>query len=329
MRETGQYLLSWSVMLFGYSLGSRIAPRGGATIMELRHLRYFAAVGDALSFTKAAEALHLAQPSLTRQIQDLETEIGVRLLNRSKRQVSLTPEGRSFLSDAKRVLAHSVDIVESVQRLSRHETSALNIGYVANLFPPPLPVALAVFQRKFPTVSINLFDMTYGDQFRAIEEGKIDLGFVGSKKTIEERGLEFRSIGVDKIVVALRKGNALQKKAVVKLKDLRTMFFVGMSEESYPGYRDWLTTTCREEGFAPKVLQDVDIERMVIQAVGAGLGVALLPEQVKKLPHENVVFRPLVPAVLTESCIAWKSENTSKALRSYVEIVKERSASMR
>ena len=246
MRETGQYLLSWSVMLFGYGLGSRIAPRGGATIMELRHLRYFAAVGDALSFTKAAEALHLAQPSLTRQIQDLETEIGVRLLNRSKRQVSLTPEGRSFLSDAKRVLAHSVDIVESVQRLSRHETGALNIGYVANLFPPPLPVALAAFQRKFPTVSINLFDMTYGDQFRAIKEGKIDLGFVGSKKTIEERGLEFRSIGVDKIVVALRKGNPLQKKAVVKLKDLRTMFFVGMSEESYPGYRDWLTTTCRE-----------------------------------------------------------------------------------
>ena len=198
MRKTRQYLLSWSVMFFGYSLVSRIARRGGATIMELRHLRYFAAVGDALSFTKAADALHLAQPSLTRQIQDLEAEIGVRLLDRNKRQVSLTPEGRSFLTDAKRVLAHSVDIVESVQRLSRHETGALNIGYVANLFPPPLPAALAAFQRKFPTVSINLFDMTYGDQFRAIEEGKIDPGFVGSKKTIEERGLQYRSIGVEK-----------------------------------------------------------------------------------------------------------------------------------
>ena len=297
--------------------------------MELRHLRYFVAVGEALSFTKAAEKLHLAQPSLTRQIQDLETEIGVRLLNRNKRQVTLTQEGLSFLSDAKRVLAHSADIVESVQRLNRHETAALNIGYVANLFPAPLPAALAAFQGKFPTVSINLFDMTYGDQFRALEEGKIDLGFVGSKKTIAERGLEFREIGVNKIVVALRKGDALEKATSVKLKELKPMFFVGMSEESYPGYRDWLTATCRQAGFTPKVLQDVHIERMVIQAVGAGLGVALLPHQVEKLPHENVVFRPLVPTVLTQSCIAWKRENTSTALRAYVEIVKERSASMR
>ena len=297
--------------------------------MELRHLRYFAAVGDALSFTKAAEALHLAQPSLTRQIQDLEAEIGVRLLNRSKRHVSLTEEGQSFLADAKRVLAHSADIVESVQRFNRRETAALNIGYVANLFPAPLPAALSAFQRKFPTVSINLFDMTYGDQFRALEDGKIDLGFVGSQKTIEARGLQFRSIGMDKIVVALRKGDRLAKKAVVKLKDLKSMFFVGMSEESYPGYRDWLTATCRTAGFAPKVLQDVNIERMVIQAVGAGLGVALLPKQVEKLPHENVVFRPLVPAVLTQSCIVWNGVNASTALRAYVEIVKEQSASMR
>jgi DNA-binding transcriptional LysR family regulator len=315
-------------MLLSYRLGGA-SLSGTRYFMELRHLRYFVAVGDALSFTKAAENLHLAQPSLTRQIQDLETEIGVRLLNRSKRQVSLTQEGRSFLSDAKRVLAHSADIVESVQRLNRHETAALNIGYVANLFPAPLPAALSAFQRKFPTVSINLFDMTYGDQLRALEKGKIDLGFVGSQETIEERGLQSRSIGVNKIVVALRKGDRLAKKTVVNLKELKPMFFVGMSEESYPGYRDWLTATCRQAGFAPKVLQDVDIERMVIQAVGAGLGVALLPDQVEKLPHENVVFRPLVPSVLTQSCVAWNSENTSIALRAYVEIMKERSASLR
>jgi DNA-binding transcriptional LysR family regulator len=85
--------------------------------MELRHLRYFVAVAEALSFTKGAEKLHLAQPSLTRQIKDLEEEIGVHLLNRSKRQVALTEEGRSFLVDAKRVLAHSAEIVDSVQRL--------------------------------------------------------------------------------------------------------------------------------------------------------------------------------------------------------------------
>lgn len=297
--------------------------------MELRHLRYFVAVGDALNFTKAAEKLHLAQPSLTRQIKDLEEEIGVRLFDRTKRRVGLTAEGKSFLADAKRVLAHSAEIVESVQRLRDNEIVALNIGYTANLFPALLPASLVSFRRQFPTVSVNLFDMAYGDQFRALEERKIDLGFVGSRKPIEERGLKFRLIASDKIVAALRQGDRLEDEAVVKLKDLESMFFVGMSEGSYPGYRDWLTATCQRAGFVPKVLQDVDIERMVIHAVGAGLGVALLPDQAQNLPHENVVFRPIVPPVLAESCIAWKSDNTSTALKAYVEILKERGTSMR
>jgi DNA-binding transcriptional LysR family regulator len=107
------------------------------------------------------------------------------------------------------------------------------------------------------------------------------------------------------------------------------MFFIGMSENSYPGYRDWLTKTCRGAGFAPKVLQDVEIERIVLQAVGAGLGVALLPEQVEKLRHENVVFRPLAPIVRTPSCIAWKKEDRSTVLKAYIEVVKEQSASIR
>src|SRR6266511_4508757 len=140
--------------------------------MELRHLRYFVAVADTLSFTKGAKKLRLAQPSLTRQIKDLEEEIGVRLLDRTKREVSLTEEGKSCLDDAKRVLAHSTEIIESVQRLRDYETAPFNIGYVADLFYSSLPITLVALQRSLPMVSINLFDMTRGDQFRALEEGK-------------------------------------------------------------------------------------------------------------------------------------------------------------
>ena len=297
--------------------------------MELRHLRYFVAVAETLSFTKGAKKLRLAQPSLTRQIKDLEEDIGVRLLDRTKREVSLTEEGKSFLADAKRVLAHSTEIIESVQRLRHHATTAFNIGYVADLFYSSLPITLAALQRSLPTVSINLFDMTRGDQFRALEEGKIDLGFVGLRESIEERGLQFRSVASHKTVAGLAKSNQLAKKTIIELRDLKPIFFIGMSETAYPGYRRWLTTTCQQVGFMPRVLQDADIERTVIRAVAAGLGVALLPDHVKKLPHENVVFRPLTPTVMTESCIAWKGENTSVALRAYVEIVKERSMSMR
>src|SRR5882724_7657462 len=127
--------------------------------MELRHLRYFVAVADELNFTKAAEKLRLAQPSLTRQIHNLEEEIGVRLLNRSKSHVSLTEEGRCFLMDAKRVLALATESVAAVQRLSRGETGQLNVGYLSNFNFELLPRILKAFREGFPHISLNLFDL--------------------------------------------------------------------------------------------------------------------------------------------------------------------------
>src|ERR1043166_1654665 len=226
--------------------------------MELRHLRYFVAVAEALSFTKAAEKLHTAQPSLTRQIKDLESELGVQLLNRTKQQVTLTDEGRSFLVAAKRLLALAAETIESVRRLHSGEVRDLNIGYVNNLFHDLLPPTLASFHEAFPTVSVNLFDLSCGEQFRALEDGKLDVGFVGLHEPIARRGLEFRSIASYKTVVALPKDNPLADDTTVGLQALAPMFFIGMSEASYPGYRDWLTKTCRRADFTPKVLQDVD-----------------------------------------------------------------------
>jgi DNA-binding transcriptional LysR family regulator len=297
--------------------------------MELRHLRYFVGVAEALSFTKAAAKLHTAQPSLTRQIKDLEDELGVRLLNRNKQQVTLTDEGRSFLVDAKRLLGLAAEIVQSVRQLHSGETRALNVGYVSNLFHDLLPRTLESFHEAFPIVSVNLFDLSCGEQFRALEDGKLDLGFVGLHEPIARRGLEFRSIASYKTVVALPKDNRLTTKATIDLKSLAPLFFVGMSEASYPGYRDWLTKTCQRANFTPKIVQDVGLERTMIHAVAAGLGVALVPDQLKKLEHKNVVFRPLQPAVMIEGCVAWRNENASVALKSYIDIVEKIGHSIR
>jgi DNA-binding transcriptional LysR family regulator len=296
--------------------------------MELRHLRYFVAVAEELSFTKGAQRLHVAQPALSRQIRDLEEEIGVHLLNRTNKHVELTAEGRSFMADAKRVLVGSNEIVKSVQRLSQRSTSMLNVGYVANLFYDVLSTTLPVFRHSFPTVSINVFDMTCGDQFDALEQGKIDLGFVGLSEPMQERGLQFQCVGAYKTVVALSRTNRLAKKAMVNLKDLEPMFFISLSESSYPFYARWLTRTCRPAGFSPRILQNAQIEQTILQSIEANLGVALLPEQVKRLPlPPDVVFRPLTPTVTTESCIAWKAENSSSALKDYLQIVRDYCAS--
>lgn len=160
--------------------------------MELRHLRYFVAVAEVLSFTRAAERLHLAQPSLTRQIKDLEAEIAVRLFDRSGKRICLTQEGESFLLDARRLLAECAQSVQAVQRLSRGEASQLNIGYIANIYHDLLPATLGAFRKACPRTALNLFDMTPDEQYRALDERRIDLGFVCFRahfllQTLDER----------------------------------------------------------------------------------------------------------------------------------------------
>ena len=144
---------------------------------------------------------------------------------------------------------------------------------------------------------------THG-QFRALEDGKLDLGFVGLHEPIARRGLEFRTIASYKTISALPKDNPLAGKTTVALKALAPMFFIGMSEASYPYYREWLSKTCHRAGFTPKVLQDVDLERTMIHAISAGLGVALVPEQLKKSRTKMSCF--------AQSCRPWRPKLVSR-----------------
>jgi len=291
--------------------------------MELRHLRYFVAVAEALSFTKAAAKLRLAQPSLTRQIRNLEDEIGVRLLDRSNNRVTLTEEGRFFLFDSRKLLASCAESVAAVQRMSRGETSDLSIGYVANVHYALLPATLGAFRKLCPNVALNLFDMTSAEQFAAIEARKIDLGFVGIPPALSGHDLRSECVARDTMLVALPRRHELAVKPEVKMSDLASQFFIGMSARTHPGERDWLIATCRGAGFAGRILQEADSEPTVIQFVADGLGVALLPEQLTGLPHEGVVFRPMHPPLLRESTVAWRADNASKPLQDYIRIVKD------
>jgi DNA-binding transcriptional LysR family regulator len=299
--------------------------------MELRHLRYFVAVAEELSFTRAAERLHLAQPSLTRQIKDLEEEIDVRLVDRSGKHICLTEEGKSFLTDTKRLLADCAENVEAVQRMSRRKTEQLNIGYVANIYHDLLPATLGTFRKACPNTALNLFDMTPAEQYQALDGRRIDLGFVGLRPCSIEgyRDLPWACFAQDRIMAVIPKEDSLARRSKIALKELEPKFFVGMSEKTYPGVRAWLVDACRQADFTPRILQEADREPAVIKFVAARLGVALLPQQIQMLPHEGVVFRPLEPALITESCAVWRPDNRSNCLEHYVRIVKELSSSRR
>lgn len=290
--------------------------------MELRHLRDFVAVAEELSFCGAARTLHLAQPSLTRQIRNLEDELGLRLLDRAKGHVSLTEEGRFFLVDAKRVLALSEESVEAVRRLHRGETGQLNIGYMANIHSQLLPATLGAFRRTYPNVALNLFDMTRAEQLQALEERKIDLGFVGLKESFTSTALRGECIARYDVLVALPKASPLAKKPKINLQELEGLFTVGPSERPDPGSRQGTRGISPQIGFTPKMLQEGDRGPAVLRFVAAGLGASLLAEATRSLFHGGVVLRALNPPVKVESCIAWRDDNASELLAGYLQIVR-------
>ena len=293
--------------------------------MELRHLRYFVAVANELNFTRAAESLRLAQPSLTRQIHNLEEELGVRLLDRTKNQVSLTEEGRRFLVDARKLVSLSVESVSAMQRLSHGDNEKLNLGYLFKFnFSLLLPSLTAIYQ-KYPDISVNLFDMPPAEQLRALKAKKIDLAFVGIRPEIDFNGtaeLVWERVGQDEVVAVLPKSHPLARKTKVLVTDLKSSFFVTMSEQTHPGTRNWLSNLCKEAGFTPRILQDVELESGIMTFVAEGLGVTLAREQIKKMPHEGVVFRPLTGVKKADYWVAWHKENRSRALQEYIEILK-------
>ena len=298
--------------------------------MELRHLRYFVAVAEELNFTRAAEKLHLAQPSLTRQIHNLEEELGVSLLDRSKNQVALTQEGASFLVDARRLVALSLESVKAVQRFSRGESGQLNLGYLFKFNFDLLPATLETFYQTCPEIAVNLFDMTPAEQLRALKARKIDLGFVGLRPPANEEkmpGLNWACVARHDVAVVLPIKHPLAKKREVLIRDLKSLFFVAMSEETHPGSRAWLSAICHEAGFTPRILQDVELESGIMTFVAEGLGVTLARAQIKNLPHPGVVFRPLAASAKVGYWIAWPNENHSKALSQYIEVVKKEAPS--
>src|SRR6185295_64394 len=268
--------------------------------MELRHLRYFVAVAEELNFTRAAEKLRLAQPSLTRQIHNLEEEIGVRLLDRTRNQVSLTEEGQRFLVDARRLVALSLESVKAVQRFSRGESGQLNIGYLFKFNFDLLPATLATFYRACPEIAVNLFDMSPAEQLRALEARKIDLGFVGLRPPTTSKDLQWECITHHEIVAVLPTDHPMAKKQSIQLPLLKHEFFIGMSERSHPGFRDWLIAACEPAGFIPWIIQDADLESALMHVVAQGLGITFARSQIRKLPHPGVVFRAIVPTIQTD-----------------------------
>ena len=289
--------------------------------MELRHLRYFVEVARALNFTKAAQILRVAQPALSRQIRQLEEEVGVRLLERTRRGVLMTPAGEAFLVEARAVLQQSSQAIQVAQKTSQGKAGQLNLGYVWGLFHSVVPRVVGNFRQVFPDVAVHLFDLTAIQQTQGIAQGNLDLGFVGFAQEANAAGLAKRKIGESGFVVALPKTHRAARRRRVPLAMLADDFFFTISEQHYPGASSYVVAACADAGFRPRVLQAAERGHTILNLVAGQCGVALLPEPLRALPHPGVVFRPLVDDIRADLFVAWDTARNSTVRDSFLGVL--------
>jgi DNA-binding transcriptional LysR family regulator len=279
--------------------------------MEFRQLRYFVTVARELNFTRAAEKLRVAQPALSRQVRQLEDELGVRLFERDKRHVELTAGGAAFLAEADAILQQS----ERAMLRARASKGALRLGYVWGLFHTIVPEVLQRFRAAMPDVAISLFDMTATQQGRALAANKLDAGFIGFSFEADSAHLEKGSVGATRFLIALPAGHRLAARPSVSLASLASEVFLRISEEHFPGASQLMTQACRAAGFQPRTLQTPERGHTILGLVSAGCGVALLPETLAALPHSGVIFRPPEKQITAELYLAWRPDIDRDVLR--------------
>ena len=280
--------------------------------MELRQLRYLVAVADELNFTRAAEKLRVAQPALSRQIRQLEAELAVQLFERDSRHVKLTRAGAAFVAEARALLQQSAKAVRAAR--TGAESNALNIGYVWGLFHSYVPKAIATFRQAHPDTSVNLFDFTATQQAQALREGRLDAGFIGFAP--DAAGFETRKVGTSAFLAVLPEAHPRARKQKLSLNDLSNEGFFLISEQTYPGASQLVLGAFEAAGFRPKILQTAERGHTLLSLVAGHCGVALVPEPLRALPHDGVVFRPLFPALGADVFIAWKGAGPRAFLES-------------
>ena len=288
--------------------------------MELRHLRYFVGVAQELNFTRAAQILRVAQPALSRQIRQLEEEVGVVLLERNRRGVRLTMAGKAFLAEARALLEQSEQAIRVAQETNQAGTGHLNVGYIWGLFHSLVPATIERFRRELPNVAVNLFDMTATQQAEALVQGRLDAGFIGFAQEADAAGLSKRKVGTCAFVAALPKNHRAARKPKVPLATLAQDFFFVISEQNYPGASRFVLEACQRAGFRPKILQAAERGHTILGLVAGNCGVSLLPEPLRALPHPGVIFRPLTHPPTGDLFIAWRPSRTSPARDAFLRL---------
>jgi DNA-binding transcriptional LysR family regulator len=294
--------------------------------MELRHLRYFVAVAEALSFRKAARRLSVSAAAVSQQMADLENELGLKLFNRNSRRVELTEVGRVFLRGARRMLATAQEEVAQAQEAARGERGRLTIGSI-RLVHDFLPDALVRFRELFPLVEVTVLDMDNRSQVEALENGKIMLGIgYASSDLVESESLTVTPLLRSSFSIACAEHHWSAKRGRPKLADFREDNFLTPCTEAGDEYMHLVRTVCqRDAGFEPNFLTLGNSLESLLSMVAAGRGVLLSPEILSRHRTIGVSFHVLegLQGEFEMFLMRRKSAEPAATLDNFVEILAE------
>jgi DNA-binding transcriptional LysR family regulator len=267
------------------------------TAMELRHLRYFVVVAEEQNVTRAAERLHVSQPPLSRQIRDLEEELGVELFRRTAKSLALTEPGKVFLNEARAVLLRSEKAVQTVRAAAAGERGQLRIGYAPSLTVQLLPNTLRMFESEYPGVRVKLHDLSTEEAVQRLNTDKLDLALAVRASGSSMRGLTFQELMTYPICVAVARNHPLAGKRSISLAELRKQKLMGYSRDEYPEYAAQIGEIFKPSPFDMNAMEEYDGVTGLIAAVEAERGVALVSTSIKCSTGPRVILLPIVPAL--------------------------------
>jgi DNA-binding transcriptional LysR family regulator len=246
--------------------------------MELRHLRYFIAAAETENVSRAALKLHVSQPGLSRQIRDLEEELGFDLFERSAKSVRLTAAGKAFLTEARAVLQRADEAVNHARAIATGARGEIHVGYAPSPTVRIVPATLRMFQSQMPQVRVRLHDLSTEEMLTGVREGKLQMALVVRPSRAMLRGLHFEELTRDAMCLAVPPGHTFARHRSITLSQAVREPLMAFTRRDYPEYHDYLEALFAPLKAKPRIAEEHDSAASLIAAVESGAGVAVVPQ---------------------------------------------------
>jgi len=291
--------------------------------MELRHLRYFTAVVECKGYREASRQLHIAQPSISEAVSDLEHELGLKLFSRTHRNARVTPEGEIFYADAVRVLQLAEAAILTAKRAAQGKVGRLSIGFIGSATLSYLPELIRRYKLEYPNVKLALHDLYPVELDQACDRGEIDIAITRALSLERSKNRQSRVLLRDPLIAVLPRSRKLKSKnKKIRLADLANERFILFHRKGAPAVFDTIVGACRSHGFSPRVENEPNSMQTILSLVEAEEGVAIVPASISNLRSKGVRFVRLVPENLYLDLIAvWPIGEPSAVLRTFLDFL--------